>query len=57
MANKVNNPKDLNSIKQNGADPMIKAVGIWKDRWPKEVSSVEIVRRIRNGDLEQDSSK
>lgn len=57
MPKKVKNPKDLPSIEENTSDPLSKAVGIWKDRWPKEVSSVEIVRRIRNSELNSDRSK
>jgi hypothetical protein len=57
MSKKVKNPKDLPPIKENTSDPLSKAVGIWKDRWPKEVNLVEIVRRVRNSELNSDRSK
>lgn len=55
MSEKVDNPKNLKPVAKTDDDPLTEAVGIWKKRWPAEVSSVEIVRRIRNGEeLDQD---
>jgi hypothetical protein len=31
-----------------------KAVGMWKDRWPKDVSSKEIAREIRKEQWKRD---
>lgn len=30
-----------------GSDPLKEAVGIWKDKWPKDMSSVEVARKMR----------
>lgn len=30
-----------------GEDPLKKAVGIWKDKWPEDMSSVEVARKLR----------
>lgn len=30
-----------------GDDPLKKAVGIWKDKWPEDMSSVEVAKKMR----------
>jgi|AntRauTorcE11897_2_1112592.scaffolds.fasta_scaffold21653_2 hypothetical protein len=41
MVDNVNNPKDLRPTKQSRDDLLIEAVGLWNNRWPEEVESVE----------------
>jgi hypothetical protein len=48
MVDNVNNPKDLRPTKQSRDDLLIEAVGLWNNRWPEEVESVEIAHRLRN---------
>lgn len=48
MSEKVDKPENIKPTPKSGDDPLTEAVGIWKNRWPSGVSSVDIARRLRN---------
>lgn len=39
--------KKVKSSETIPGDPLKEAVGIWKDKWPEEMSSVEVAKEMR----------
>ena len=43
------NQSDNSSKGKGGQDPLKKGIGIWQKRWPEDMSSVEIAKKLRKG--------